>query len=126
MDNKFWHVEYKLPKGFKWKDGEKYKAFIEMYHHHKYSRTFVLLEINNDLYIKGAMYNVKKDTNPILVIKDWKYVPIHDIQMEFNESHTLCNILLQYYHERGIYCGLMVPVLHDVIPNTKNMLSNTK
>ena len=114
MDNKFWRIEYKLPKGFKWKDGEKHKVIWAKKKHMVDGDTITLLEVDNDLYINGAMYNIKKHKKSILVINNWKSVSIHDIRIEFSQSYPLCDILLKYYHKHGIYCGLMVPILRDI------------
>lgn len=119
MDNKFWRIEYKLPKGFRWKDGEKHKVVYGKHGHHKDQCAIILLEVNDDLYIQGMMCNRGKDVKPIWVINNWRNVPVHDVLTVLNGSWILCNILLKYYREHGIYCGLMVPVLRDISPSTK-------
>lgn len=114
MDNNFWNIEYKLPKGFKWKDGEKHKFVKEIYGGKKYWHTIILLEVNNDLYIKGVVRKRDKNITPIAVISNWRNVSVHNIQIMLNNSPFLCNILLKYYREHGVYCGLMVPILRDI------------
>lgn len=119
MDNNFWSVVYKLPKGFKWGDGEKYKVIDAIYNSRKYWRTIILLEVNNDLYIKGVLKGKDKSRTPIVVINNWRDVPIYDISSKFYNLPSVYNILLKCYHKHDIYCGLMVPVLRDILPNTK-------
>ncbi len=79
----------KLPKGYKWADGEKYTR--KRAGKKDFGETYVLLIIENDIYIKGfyvgweyyvkdteaeygvAYYDVPKDLrNKICVIKNWK------------------------------------------------------
>lgn len=113
----------KLPKGYKWKDGEKYKFCHRSGKYYNDSFTNVLLEVEDDLWIKDGIRGVvflpntngDLDSNgnvsivpfrakpKIAIVRDWKNLCINDIERKlWNSDQELCDCLCWYYQKKGM------------------------
>lgn len=111
-DTPDWFVSAKkLPKGFRWSDGEKYK--IRSKHgKHQDTTTYVLLEIDNDLYINGLLIQLvmKEDGTyvrkaKISVIKDWRNINPHEITYRLDVAPSFNKSFYDFCSKKDVYAG---------------------
>ncbi len=126
-DTPEWFVSAKLPKGYKWSDGEKYSIKGG---HRADSETYTFLPIDGDLYINGLYrravfyahdeegelqrYKAPKEIRGrVVVIKNWQEMNAHHVLQRLRDECTpfFDNSLLKFWRKNGGETGLMEPIL---------------
>lgn len=103
----------KLPKGYKWADGEKHSVKGR----HGDARTIKLLRIGDDLYVHDSPLNLcvpgqNKSEGKGYVIRGLSKYTAVEVAKWYD--HTMGDLILRKYKEWGLRQGLLEPVLRDV------------
>ena len=128
IDTPGWFISAKkLPQGYKWNDGEKYQLKGEK---KRTGETYVFLEVENDLYIKGyytvieitgknpdgniVLYKLPKDLRTkICVIKNWKDINSNYVNSKIYTTPFLENSINKFWHDHGGKTGYLEPLLKE-------------
>lgn len=104
----FLYPVLKLPKGYIWKMGEKFKCDYGCHNHHN-KVTYVFLPIGKDLYIKGVEVPGTHISDPkIVYIKNYKKLSGSEVAQHFD--YNLSSIILDYWHKNNLDLGYVLPV----------------
>lgn len=114
----------KLPKGYKWSDGRKFKYSVGKDKGKGNTITYTLLPAENDLYIKGAyLVGTPRDFKGCIYIKDYKNITVRKIHDDYlraestiDTSSLLIDSLTVYYKENGLQLGYTMHYLRGLSP----------
>lgn len=110
-----WPVK-KLPKGYKWSDGE--KTYIKKAGRKGSARTIILLPIGEDLYIRDKSLGIagaKDEEVKGLCVRNFREYPGKDIAAEFDRD--LGGLILAFYKEQGLPFGYAPPMDAEIFGN---------
>lgn len=105
----------KLPKGYKWKDGEVFKQKGSA-KREAISRTIYFLEIGDNLYFrdtsKKGFVGLKEGDCQGWMIRNWPVIPAGEVLEAFTLDNPIYDVLAKFYRSKGYRC-LTRPLLRD-------------
>ena len=106
-----WPVD-KLPKGYKWSDGERHHIRAGK---HSDARTIILLPIEDDLYVRDTFLGRNKKYR----IRDFRRYAAKDIAIEFSllQDDYLSGLILELYKKMGLPIGYIPKFLKNMKRN---------